>query len=146
MKVRLPPPSKGSRTGGGEAATDLGSQLLLSPELSGTQHFKGPAQNYSTLLLEEASARLLVGARGALFSLNARDIGDGAHKEVSPWDLDVPCSPSSSGPLMPRNPTGLPKSPGQTVLPFSAWVSLNPMFLLKLTPTQFPQFPGGPIT
>ncbi|XP_068404488.1 semaphorin-4G isoform X3 [Eschrichtius robustus] len=51
-------------------------------ELSGTQHFKGRAQNYSTLLLEEASARLLVGARGALFSLNAHNIGDGTHKET----------------------------------------------------------------
>lgn len=75
---------------GGEAAQEPGSRLLLSPELSGTRHFKGPAQNYSTLLLEEASARLLVGARGALFSLNAHDIGDGAHKEVSPWKLDHP--------------------------------------------------------
>uniref|UniRef100_G1RXM9 Semaphorin-4G n=1 Tax=Nomascus leucogenys TaxID=61853 RepID=G1RXM9_NOMLE len=53
-------------------------------ELSGTRHFKGQAQNYSTLLLEEASARLLVGARGALFSLSANDIGDGAHKEHCP--------------------------------------------------------------
>lgn len=54
-------------------------------ELSGTRRFKGPAQNYSTLLLEEASARLLVGARGALFSLSAHDIGDGAHKEIH-WE------------------------------------------------------------
>lgn len=54
-------------------------------ELSGTRHFKGQAQNYSTLLLEEASARLLVGARGALFSLNAQDIGDGTHKEIR-WE------------------------------------------------------------
>ncbi|KAM9052600.1 semaphorin-4G isoform 5-T5 [Megaptera novaeangliae] len=54
-------------------------------ELSGTQHFKGRAQNYSTLLLEEASARLLVGARGALFSLNAHNIGDGTHKEIH-WE------------------------------------------------------------
>nr|XP_045363348.1 semaphorin-4G isoform X2 [Camelus bactrianus] len=54
-------------------------------ELSGTRHFKGQAQNYSTLLLEEASARLLVGARGALFSLNAHNIGDGTHKEIR-WE------------------------------------------------------------
>lgn len=54
-------------------------------ELSQIRHFKGPAQNYSTLLLEEASERLLVGARGALFSLSARDIGDGAHKEIR-WE------------------------------------------------------------
>lgn len=75
---------------GGGAVPGLGSQILLSPELSGTRRFKGQAQNYSTLLLEEASARLLVGARGALFSLNAHDIGDGTHKEVSPWSLDHP--------------------------------------------------------
>ncbi|EHB18508.1 Semaphorin-4G [Heterocephalus glaber] len=54
-------------------------------ELSGIRHFRAQAQNYSTLLLEEASARLLVGARGALFSLSARDIGDGAHKEIQ-WE------------------------------------------------------------
>lgn len=88
MKVRPTPHLKrqqglGQGLGRG-ASQELGSQLLLFPELSGTRHFKGPAQNYSTLLLEEASARLLVGARGALFSLNAHDIGDGAHKEVSP--------------------------------------------------------------
>lgn len=85
MKVR-PSTFKGHSSQGWEqeAAPKLGSLLLLSPELSGTRHFKGQAQNYSTLLLEEASARLLVGARGALFSLSAHDIGDGAHKEVSP--------------------------------------------------------------
>ncbi|XP_023571247.1 semaphorin-4G isoform X1 [Octodon degus] len=54
-------------------------------ELSGTRYFQAQAQNYSTLLLEEASARLLVGARGALFSLSAQDIGDGAHKEIH-WE------------------------------------------------------------
>lgn len=88
------PTSKGSRSWGLEvgrqAVPGLGSLIPLSPELSGTRHFKGQAQNYSTLLLEEASARLLVGARGALFSLNAQDIGDGTHKEVSPWSLDCP--------------------------------------------------------
>ncbi|MEJ1276333.1 sema domain immunoglobulin domain (Ig) transmembrane domain (TM) and short cytoplasmic domain (semaphorin) 4G [Cricetulus griseus] len=54
-------------------------------ELSQIRHFKGQAQNYSTLLLEDASERLLVGARGALFSLSARDIGDGAHKQDLPF-------------------------------------------------------------
>lgn len=58
---------------------------ILYEELTGTRHFKGRAQNYSTLLLEEASARLLVGARGALFSLNAYNIGDGTHKEIR-WE------------------------------------------------------------
>ncbi|KFO32294.1 Semaphorin-4G [Fukomys damarensis] len=57
-------------------------------ELSGVRHFQAQAQNYSTLLLEEASARLLVGARGALFSLSARDIGDGAHKEIQ-WEASL---------------------------------------------------------
>lgn len=82
------------------AVLELDSLPPLSPELSGTRYFQAQAQNYSTLLLEEASARLLVGARGALFSLSARDIADGAHKEVSPkpglqpgpayWDLGFP--------------------------------------------------------
>ncbi|XP_020822464.1 semaphorin-4G isoform X3 [Phascolarctos cinereus] len=54
-------------------------------ELSEARHFGGHAHNYSTLLLEEASGRLLVGARGALFSLNAQDIGDGAHREIR-WE------------------------------------------------------------
>lgn len=91
MKVR-PSTSKGSRNQGWgwEGTPELDSLYLLSPELSGTRHFEGQAQNYSTLLLEEASARLLVGARGALFSLSANDIGDGAHKEVRPWNLDHP--------------------------------------------------------
>ncbi|XP_016283316.2 semaphorin-4G [Monodelphis domestica] len=54
-------------------------------ELSEARHFGGRAHNYSTLLLEEASGRLLVGARGALFSLNAQDIGDGTHREIR-WE------------------------------------------------------------
>lgn len=134
----------------GEAAPDLGSQFPLSPELSGTRHFKGPAQNYSTLLLEEASARLLVGARGALFSLNAHDIGDGAHKEVSPWNLDHPGGlqlhpapqdrsfletlPAFHSPLVRQCCPSQPGSP------------LHPLFLLNLTPTPISPVPWGPIT
>lgn len=57
-------------------------------EISGIASFKGPAQNYSTFLLEEDSARLLVGARGALFSLNAQDIADGEHKEIL-WEVSA---------------------------------------------------------
>uniref|UniRef100_G3SX85 Sema domain-containing protein n=1 Tax=Loxodonta africana TaxID=9785 RepID=G3SX85_LOXAF len=69
-------------------ASELGSahSFPLSSRASlGTRRFKGRAPDYSILLLEEASGRLLVGARGALFSLNALDIGDGTHKEI-PWE------------------------------------------------------------
>lgn len=133
-----------------EAAPEQGSQLLLSPELSGTRNFKGPAQNYSTLLLEEASARLLVGARGALFSLSAHDIGDGSHKEVSPWNLGHPeglwlhpppqdlnfleTLPPFHSPLVRQCCPSQPRSP------------LHPKLLLKLTPTSISPVPWGPIT
>lgn len=153
MKVRCPhQPQKaaGARAGGWEAAPELGSQLSLSPELSGTRHFKGPAQNYSTLLLEEASARLLVGARGALFSLNAHDIGDGAHKEVSPWHLDhsevlqlhpapwdlnfLEMLPAFQSPLVRQCCPSQPRSP------------LLSKLLLKLTPNPISPLPWSPIT
>lgn len=65
---------------------DATPRLTISyEELSQIRHFKGQTQNYSTLLLEEASERLLVGARGALFSLSARDIRDRTHKEIH-WE------------------------------------------------------------
>ncbi|XP_055976366.1 semaphorin-4G [Sorex fumeus] len=68
---------------------DVTPRMTLSyEEISGIPSFKGPARNYSTLLLEEGPARLLVGARGALFSLNAQNIGDGAHKEIL-WEVSA---------------------------------------------------------
>ncbi|XP_054606100.2 semaphorin-4G isoform X2 [Nothobranchius furzeri] len=42
--------------------------------LQGCRHFQSSAVNYSTLLLEADSERLYVGARGAVFALNASDI------------------------------------------------------------------------
>lgn len=66
---------------------DATPRLTIShDELVGIPYFKGPALNYSTLLLEEGSARLLVGARGALFSLNTQNISDGTHKEIL-WEV-----------------------------------------------------------
>uniref|UniRef100_I3KQ36 Semaphorin 4G n=1 Tax=Oreochromis niloticus TaxID=8128 RepID=I3KQ36_ORENI len=41
---------------------------------SGCRHFQSSAVNYSTMLLEADSERLYVGARGAVFALNASDI------------------------------------------------------------------------
>ncbi|XP_038613677.1 semaphorin-4G [Tachyglossus aculeatus] len=57
-------------------------------ELTGTRLFGGGTLNYSTLLLEEAAGLLLVGARGALFSLNSSDIADGAHREIR-WEASA---------------------------------------------------------
>uniref|UniRef100_A0A7N6BMG2 Sema domain-containing protein n=1 Tax=Anabas testudineus TaxID=64144 RepID=A0A7N6BMG2_ANATE len=56
----------------------LSSPLLSSPLLTGLQgckHFQSSAAvNYTTMLLEADSERLYVGARGAVFALNASDI------------------------------------------------------------------------
>ncbi|XP_004616404.2 semaphorin-4G [Sorex araneus] len=68
---------------------DVTPRMTISyEEISGIPCFKGPARNYSTLLLDEGPARLLVGARGALFSLNAQNIGDGTHKEIL-WEVSA---------------------------------------------------------
>lgn len=148
MKVRFPQLQKAAaaRATGGEATPELGSQLPLSPELSRTRHFKSQAQNYSTLLLEEATARLLVGARGALFSLNARDIGDGGHKEVSPWNLDHP-EDLQFHPA-PPNLSSLPAfhSPLQIALPSQPGSPLQSSGLPEtyLYPTS--SVPWGPVT
>ncbi|KAF5900931.1 semaphorin-4G-like, partial [Clarias magur] len=47
---------------------------VLFNELWGCRRFGGSAQNYSTLLLEEEPGLLYVGARGALYALQASDI------------------------------------------------------------------------
>ncbi|XP_018527400.1 semaphorin-4G [Lates calcarifer] len=47
---------------------------VLSSGLQGCRHFQSSAVNYSTMLLEADSERLYVGARGAIFALNASDI------------------------------------------------------------------------
>ncbi|XP_034538053.1 semaphorin-4G-like [Notolabrus celidotus] len=47
---------------------------VLSSGLQGCRRFQSSAVNYSTMLLEADSERLYVGARGAVFALNASDI------------------------------------------------------------------------
>uniref|UniRef100_A0A3B4U5I0 Semaphorin 4G n=1 Tax=Seriola dumerili TaxID=41447 RepID=A0A3B4U5I0_SERDU len=47
---------------------------VLSSGLQGCRRFQSSAVNYSTMLLEAESERLYVGARGAVFALNASDI------------------------------------------------------------------------
>lgn len=52
---------------------------VLSKDLKGCRHFRGSALNYSTLLLEEEAGVLYVGARGALYSLQAFNISGPSH-------------------------------------------------------------------
>ncbi|KAI4878416.1 hypothetical protein NFI96_029312 [Prochilodus magdalenae] len=47
--------------------------------LWGCQRFSGTAVNYSTLLLEEKAGMLYVGARGALYALQADNISNSSH-------------------------------------------------------------------
>lgn len=59
--------------------------LLSSPSsgLQGCRRFQSSAGNYSTMLLEADSERLYVGARGAVFALNASDISASSALAVS---------------------------------------------------------------
>lgn len=69
----------------------------LPPELSHVQRFGAGAHNYTTLLLEDERGILYVGARGAIFALNASAISDGSHRTVRiPWrgSCLVPGGPS----------------------------------------------------
>lgn len=60
-------------------------QSLMSSLLGlrGCRHFQSSAVNYSTMLLEADSERLYVGARGAVFALNASDISASSALTVS---------------------------------------------------------------
>ncbi|XP_054838936.1 semaphorin-4G [Eublepharis macularius] len=51
-------------------------------DLSSVRCFGSHAQNYTTLLLEDEKGILYVGARGAIFSLNATNIADGFHQTM----------------------------------------------------------------
>ena len=51
--------------------------------LLGSTRFTGSSQNYSTLLLEEASGLLYVGGRGALYALNTSNISTPGNLTVS---------------------------------------------------------------
>lgn len=60
--------------------------LFFSPPSSGLQgcrRFQSSAVNYSTMLLEADRERLYVGARGAVFALNASDISASSARTVS---------------------------------------------------------------
>ncbi|XP_006630968.2 semaphorin-4G [Lepisosteus oculatus] len=59
--------------------------------LLGAHWFRGPALNYSTLLLEEEEEEggvLYVGARGAMFALNASNIAGGDHRTIL-WEAPL---------------------------------------------------------
>lgn len=51
--------------------------------LQGCRRFRSSAVDYSSVLLEADSQRLYVGARGAVFALNASDISSGLALKVS---------------------------------------------------------------
>lgn len=55
----------------------------ISSGLQGCRRFQAPAVNYSTVLLEAESQRLYVGARGAVFALDASNISASAALAVS---------------------------------------------------------------
>ncbi|KAM9727223.1 semaphorin-4G-like [Menidia menidia] len=57
---------------------------VLSSGLQG-RRFRSSAVNYSTVLLEEDSGRLYVGARGAVFALNASDISSNSTRTIE-WE------------------------------------------------------------
>uniref|UniRef100_A0A671YAA1 Semaphorin 4G n=1 Tax=Sparus aurata TaxID=8175 RepID=A0A671YAA1_SPAAU len=57
----------------------------LSAGLLGSSRFAGSSQNYSTLLLEEASGLLYVGGRGALYALNTSNISTPGNLTID-WD------------------------------------------------------------
>ncbi|KAM9848040.1 semaphorin-4G-like [Aulostomus maculatus] len=61
---------------------------VLSSSLQGCRSFHSSAVNYSTMLLEADSERLYVGARGAVFALNASDIS-----ASSPLTIEWEASP-----------------------------------------------------
>ncbi|XP_073345152.1 semaphorin-4G [Pagrus major] len=58
---------------------------VFSKGLLGSTRFTGSSQNYSTLLLEEASGLLYVGGRGALYALNTSDISTPGNLTID-WD------------------------------------------------------------
>uniref|UniRef100_A0A671YC84 Semaphorin 4G n=1 Tax=Sparus aurata TaxID=8175 RepID=A0A671YC84_SPAAU len=57
----------------------------LTRGLLGSSRFAGSSQNYSTLLLEEASGLLYVGGRGALYALNTSNISTPGNLTID-WD------------------------------------------------------------
>ncbi|XP_068578091.1 semaphorin-4G-like [Cebidichthys violaceus] len=58
---------------------------VLNSGLQGCRRFQSSAVSYSTMLLEADSERLFVGARGAVFALNASDISAGSALTIE-WE------------------------------------------------------------
>uniref|UniRef100_A0A8D0L7L7 Semaphorin 4G n=1 Tax=Sphenodon punctatus TaxID=8508 RepID=A0A8D0L7L7_SPHPU len=54
-------------------------------DLTDVQCFRGRALNYTTLLLEDETGMLYIGARGAIFSLNSSNIADGSQRTIE-WE------------------------------------------------------------
>ncbi|XP_042674512.1 semaphorin-4G [Centrocercus urophasianus] len=70
------------------SATDLDATPRMTvtfDELSGVRRFSGHSLNYTTLLLEDERGMLYVGARGAIFALNASNVADGSHRMIR-WE------------------------------------------------------------
>ncbi|KAM9188434.1 LOW QUALITY PROTEIN: semaphorin-4G [Mergus octosetaceus] len=70
------------------SATDLDATprtTVTFEELSGVRRFSGHSLNYTTLLLEDERGILYVGARGAIFALNASNVADGLHRTIH-WE------------------------------------------------------------
>ncbi|XP_054885596.1 semaphorin-4G-like [Poeciliopsis prolifica] len=61
---------------------------VLRNGLQGYRRFASSAVNYSTMLLEADSERLYVGARGAVFALNASDISPGSALTIK-WEAST---------------------------------------------------------
>ncbi|XP_019341577.1 semaphorin-4G [Alligator mississippiensis] len=73
------------------SAPDLDATPRLTityKELSHVQRFGAGAHNYTTLLLEDERGILYVGARGAIFALNASAISDGSHRTIQ-WEASL---------------------------------------------------------
>ncbi|OXB67317.1 hypothetical protein ASZ78_010875 [Callipepla squamata] len=70
------------------SSTDLDATPRMTvtfDELSGVRRFSGRSLNYTTLLLEDEQGVLYVGARGAVFALNASNVADGSHRTIH-WE------------------------------------------------------------
>ena len=74
-------------------SSPLLSSPLLSSGLQGCRRFRSSAVDYRTVLLEAESQRLYVGARGAVFALNATDISARSALTVSCLHVTACCAP-----------------------------------------------------
>lgn len=80
--------------------------------LQGCRRFQAPAVNYSTVLLEAGSERLYVGARGAVFALNASNISASAALAVSLFCFHVGARSAPQRPILQSSNGVICISPG----------------------------------